>query len=263
MTRNCLILGTGRSGTSMVAATFASAGVWMGDRLIPPNIANPKGFYEDSDINLLNDHFIVRALGGATLHRLLSLFRHPVHNDRRGFWLAAPRVSFPIRPDAEEQRSIRSIVSNQPFCLKDPRFSVTLPAWKPFLPADTGRIVVFRDPRRMVDSVLRNAQERYDPRLPVDQTWVVLSWVRTYRRLLRWAQGREDWFFVSWESMLDGSAHGALEAFARTPLDFSGIDPAVSRSQPIADTEAFSASQVGNVYRRLLQRAAVDRERRD
>jgi hypothetical protein len=246
----------------MVAATFASAGVWMGDRMIPRNIANPKGYFEDSDINVLNDHLIVRALGGCTLHRLLRPFRHPVHNDRRAFWLAAPRFSLPIRPDAEERRSIRSVVSHQPFCLKDPRFSVTLPAWKPFLPTDTGRIVVFRDPRRMLDSVLRNAWERYDPRLPVDERWVVLSWVRTYSRLLHWAQDRNNWFFVSWESMLDGSAHGALEAFAQNTLDFNGIDPSVSRSKPHATAAVFSIAQVGDVYRRLQQRAATDRDRR-
>lgn len=45
---NIIILGSGRSGTSMMAGTLAKAGYFMGERLLPRNNANPKGFSNDS-----------------------------------------------------------------------------------------------------------------------------------------------------------------------------------------------------------------------
>ena len=41
--RNCLILGCGRSGTSMLAVSLASDGYYMGGKLYPERTANPKG----------------------------------------------------------------------------------------------------------------------------------------------------------------------------------------------------------------------------
>ena len=45
--RNCLILGSGRSGTSMAAGILARAGYFMGAELWPADIGNPKGYFED------------------------------------------------------------------------------------------------------------------------------------------------------------------------------------------------------------------------
>ena len=47
---NCLILGSGRSGTSMAAGVLAKSGYFMGRNLIPPRPANPKGFFESEQI---------------------------------------------------------------------------------------------------------------------------------------------------------------------------------------------------------------------
>ena len=49
--KNCLILGSGRSGTSMIAGILHKAGYFMGDNLYPPRSANPKGFFENWEIN--------------------------------------------------------------------------------------------------------------------------------------------------------------------------------------------------------------------
>jgi Uncharacterized protein conserved in bacteria len=60
--RNCLILGSGRSGTSMVAGTLASAGYFIGDNLYPRLASNPKGFFEDPEINAINEDLLARIL---------------------------------------------------------------------------------------------------------------------------------------------------------------------------------------------------------
>ena len=52
--RDGLILGSGRSGTSMLAGTLSAAGYYIGDCLIEANEANPKGFFEDYEVNAIN-----------------------------------------------------------------------------------------------------------------------------------------------------------------------------------------------------------------
>ena len=59
--RNCLILGSGRSGTSMAAGILARAGYFMGAELWPADIGNPKGYFEDREVNKINDELIAPA----------------------------------------------------------------------------------------------------------------------------------------------------------------------------------------------------------
>lgn len=47
MTRQLIVMGTGRCGTSAVAGILHHLGVHMGDKLRPPAIANPEGKFED------------------------------------------------------------------------------------------------------------------------------------------------------------------------------------------------------------------------
>jgi len=56
--KNCIILGSGRSGTSMLAGCLAKSGYFMGDNLYPAREANPKGFFEDPEINAINEMLI-------------------------------------------------------------------------------------------------------------------------------------------------------------------------------------------------------------
>ena len=61
--RNCIILGSGRSGTSMVAGSVAGAGYHMGDQLHAARISNPKGFFESSEINDINEALLAPSMG--------------------------------------------------------------------------------------------------------------------------------------------------------------------------------------------------------
>ena len=44
--KDCIVLGSGRSGTSMVAGCLHGANYFMGDDLMPPTAGNPKGIFE-------------------------------------------------------------------------------------------------------------------------------------------------------------------------------------------------------------------------
>ena len=121
------------------------AGYFFGDNLIPPNPGNPLGYYEDRELNKLNTELIARMLFSRTLSRFPGLL-HPVHRDYFSAWLAAPPVLLPRMSRPEQKERIRHFLQQTPFCFKDPRFNVTLPVWRPYLPTTTRFLVVFREP---------------------------------------------------------------------------------------------------------------------
>ncbi len=45
-----VVLGSGRSGTSVITKALQNLGCYLGDNLTPPNDMNPKGFFEDNRI---------------------------------------------------------------------------------------------------------------------------------------------------------------------------------------------------------------------
>ena len=60
-----IITGMHRSGTSVVAAALASAGLHVGSRLMPGGRGNPRGHFEDLDFVSLHER-ILRANGIGT-----------------------------------------------------------------------------------------------------------------------------------------------------------------------------------------------------
>src|SRR5215203_1348762 len=62
--RNCIVLGSGRSGTSMVAGAIAAAGHFMGDDLHPARDANPKGFFEGPTVKDINEDLLAQVVSG-------------------------------------------------------------------------------------------------------------------------------------------------------------------------------------------------------
>lgn len=259
--RNVIILGTGRSGTSMVAATFRSSGAFMGDQLLPATPSNPNGYYEDRGINRLNDDLIRQVVGRPLLGWKIRQRVFPtIHTMSSAFFLAAPRKLREIQPTPDEVGRIRSFTERQPFCYKDPRFSVTLPTWLKYLSDDTGFIVVFRDPMRTVDSVLRDAKEQYEPPLPITSRWGYLYWLRTYSRLLAFSKMSCKWLFINYDAMIDGTARAGLTEFVGAPLDFSQIDRRTSRSSARDWPKSGIALKCRSVYELLCKRAdAVER----
>lgn len=256
--RNVIILGTGRSGTSMVAATFRSSGAFMGDQLIRATPSNPHGYYEDRQVNRLNNDFVRRIVGPPLLGwRIRGRLFRTVHTVPGAFFMAAPRTIPEIQPTPGEIEKMCSFTQREPFCYKDPRFSVTLPIWSPYLPGDTGFVVVFRDPMRTVESMIRHAREEYEPALPVTENWGYVCWQRTYLRLLRFSEGSANWIFVDYDSLLDGSGTARLSDFVGCDLNFSQVDRTTSRSAK----HDWPTSKIGRecraVYGRLCESATT------
>ena len=59
-----LVLGMHRSGTSVLARALPVLGISLGERLLPAHPCNPKGFFEDADINAGN-RALLKELGAS------------------------------------------------------------------------------------------------------------------------------------------------------------------------------------------------------
>jgi len=90
--KNCLILGSGRSGTSMLAGMLHQAGYYMGESFHQPRDSNPKGFFEWYRINRINEDILAAHDGIGLRDRLFkkilkkNTIRRPGKNQR---WLMA------------------------------------------------------------------------------------------------------------------------------------------------------------------------------
>ncbi len=253
-----MILGCARSGTSMVTGLFRGAGYFMGRDMMPASKANPLGYFEAPDINDLNNEIIELLLHWPCLNRIRRRISPTAHTNRRAFPLAAPRTIRKLAVPSKMAEEIRDYCGRTPFCYKDPRFSVTLPVWRSSLPQNTKFIVVFREPLRTVDSMLRNSRETYTPPLPVSEAWCYRNWSRTYRRLLSVYSREGDWFFAHYNQIADLSALDGLSEFLGHDLDASQIDPSIRRSKAPESRQNSHERNCAKLYSELCAAAGYD-----
>ena len=227
--KNVLILGSGRSGTSMVAGTLAKAGYFMGQQLLPPNDANPKGFFEDIEVNAINEDILATVAPKRPEIFGNLFFRHiPLPFQR---WLLALPLDQTPTSTPEIEARIEKIVANRPYCLKDPRFSYTLPVWRPFL-KDTVYVVVFREPMATAKSIAKECKD--DPRLhslAMNRDRALMVWFSMYRYILKMA-GEEDegWLFIHYDQVLTPEGGKKIEKHTGAEVDFSFPEKRLKRS---------------------------------
>ena len=149
---NCLILGAGKSGTSLTAGLFGRAGYFFGHKLWAPRDANPKGMFEDAAVNAINERILRQVFPYAPLlpRRVAAWLKWGPYY-RHQLWLTVLPEPVEWRVRGREMRAIRILVSHTPYALKDPRFCYTLNAWRPHL-KDCRFLCVFRHPLARLDA---------------------------------------------------------------------------------------------------------------
>ena len=237
-----IVLGAGRSGTSLVAGLLADAGYHSGDRLLPPSEANPTGYFEDLDVNALNDELLAP---------LLRYGDPPVPASLA--WLAAlPPWATPAVTTAQSDR-MRAHLARRPICLKDPRFVYTLPAWRAVLPPDTGFVCVFRHPSRVADSVRREAERNpayFAGYRPTDRaTWT--AWSAAYRQVVALHATTGTWLWVDADELVESRDTSGLTRLTGVPVTPARIDPELRRSVP----ESQPTPDVAALHEQLRERA--------
>ena len=140
-----LVLGVHRSGTSALTGVLSELGVALGDALLPPSEANPKGFFENREVVYAQEGLLAEL--GSAWHD-----PRPLPAD----WLSRPAA-------AAARGTLASLVAallaaSDVAAIKDPRSSRLLPLWAD-VAADVGvgaaAVVMVRHPDEVAASLHR------------------------------------------------------------------------------------------------------------
>jgi hypothetical protein len=254
--RSCVILGSGRSGTSMLAGMLQSAGYYMGDQLLPPTSSNPKGYFEDRAVNELNEDLLVKLQPARPLGK-----RHRFYPWRLAYghhWLAVLGLKATVRATPEIAARMQSIASQRPFCFKDPRFCYTLNAWRPVL-GDTVFLCVFREPGRTAASMITDSHEQtYLSDLKLTRRRALRVWTSMYRHVIEKHRYHGQWLFVHYDQIFDGSAIPRIEDLIEAEINTSFVDQSLRRSSASDDVPRRTA----DIYKQLCSLAKYDIDHR-
>jgi hypothetical protein len=230
--KNCIILGSGRSGTSLAAGTLNQGGYFMGNHLNPPNETNPKGQFEDIEITSINEDILAQVTRRRPSNFLGDVFfrTRPVFGQR---WLSRIPLDTKFDPSLSIEKRIKQFLEHEPYCYKDPRFSYTLSVWRAFI-KNTVFICVFRHPSITVSSIL--FQKKMVPHLKnfsISSKHAFAVWELMYSHILNkhFLTGG-DWLFVHYDQLLDGSVFEKLETELETEVNKNFADRRLKRSKP-------------------------------
>ena len=201
-----IVTGTGRSGTSAVAAVLHESGVSMGTTFDAASKHNARGFYEDLHALEINQR-IFADVGLSDLRLAAGL-------PSRETFLAAAETY------ADEMRRVASMGAQG---WKDPRFCFTLEAWMRALDARPKVIVCLRGPEAYLQSVMMVVGL-------IEREIVEAWWTRHLERILDVIEAYElDAHCVEYDALLADPARTveALSRFAGQPLDASYVDPSL------------------------------------
>jgi len=241
--RDCVVLGCGRSGTSLAAGLLARAGYNCGKDLLPPDEGGPAGFFESRGVNAINEALLAPH-DDAFADR--DGYSRPLGNGERWLAVLPPEVK-PTAP-AELRVHMAQALPAPPYCCKDPRFAYTLEAWGPLF-AGALFVCVFRHPLATARSIAREV--RYAD-LSVDADAALDIWMAVYSRILSRCAGGGEWLFVHYGQLLDGSGVKRLARALDVALDPSFADRSLSRSTAEGEPPARTAA----AYEELCAAAA-------
>ncbi len=138
--KEVVVLGMHRSGTSMVAGILHKLGVHMGDEMLGKNKSNPTGHFEDVEFFTLSER-ILKAAGGK--------WQNPPQKEK--ILKAGKKFSEEIK-HIIEKKSKRKI-----WGWKDPRTCLTIDLFYPFLKNPYFVVV-----RREIEGIARSLEKRGD-----------------------------------------------------------------------------------------------------
>lgn len=233
----------------MVAGLFRSAGYFQGTKLHRPRESNPLGFFEDADVNNINEMLLRPHLPERHSEGTIEyLADSPMQGQR---WLARIPVDREISPVSSEIDRIGSILQNRPFCLKDPRFCYTLNLWLDQAP--NARIIcVFRHPQVVVASILREISVMpYLETLALSVRQAFELWRLMYAHVLRRHALTGEWVFVEYDDLFRSSALDRLSDFSEACIDRTFPNREFDRSNAVSAVDTAATE----LYHELVARS--------
>jgi hypothetical protein len=256
--KNCLIMGFGRSGTSLMGGILHSTGYYMGENLYPPRHSNPMGFFENDFINGINERILEKydfSLLTADYPKFEKPFSpyKPYYGHR---WLTYISPEMTINQDDPILGfKIREAVARPSFAYKDPRFNYTLPVWEKYLDEEVILICMFRQPDITVESVIKEcATADYLSQFYIDRELAYKLWYNSYTRLIRNLEtvNQKRIIFIHYQQLLNRQALSGLSEILQAPLDYSFVSDELNRTQSAGKVP----EEVMKVYLTLCDLAA-------
>jgi len=246
-------MGSGRSGTSLAAGILSKVGYYMGENLMPPTIANPKGFFESFEIEQINEDILRKVV--YEIPALIDRFMRK--NLAKGhYWLSKVSLRKRMKTDEFINERIRKEIAKVPFCFKDPRFSYTLPVWRPFLPDNTIFICIFRHPTATSKSIFK--QMRNSPKLEYlkyNFNDTLKLWELMYSHILHKHCADGDWLFIHYNQLLEEEGLHRIQRFTGAQLDRTFPEKKLNRSTP---DDINLPGNVEKIYDKLCELAGMN-----
>ncbi|MFD0762110.1 hypothetical protein ACFQZW_08455 [Lutibacter aestuarii] len=255
--KNLLILGSGRSGTSMLTGSLANTGYNLGDNsnYLGKNKANPKGFFEDYEVNTINED-ILKATIPIQFSEKIRKNIFPSFTFYRARWLAILPTFLKPKSTASINKRIIDVIKTEPFCFKDPRFSYTLPIWQHFFNDNTKFIVIFREPFKTAVSIDRECKESVALNtLKMNPKRALKVWNAMYNYILKIynkSTEKDKWLFVHFDQMFDIEKIREIERFIDAKIDVSFPEKTISRTNK---TDLKISPKTEKIYNQLLKLA--------
>lgn len=258
--KNVIILGSGRSGTSLLAGILSSAGYYMGNNYLAQNQSNPKGFFEDYEVNTINEDILNLVIPHCP--ELLRKNFFPSMTYYRARWLARLNPNLEMKTNSVINNRIRKIISMEPFCYKDPRFSYTLPIWNLFLiKKNTVLICVFREPFNTAESIVKECRDsKALHSLKMNHTIALEVWMQVHESILKHYeqdQHQSRWLFVHFEQILNGEALNKISLFTRAKVDQTFVDKTINRTRLQHQALPW---KIERIYQKLCSLASFKKE---
>ncbi|MBZ0111686.1 MAG: hypothetical protein K8J08_04425, partial [Thermoanaerobaculia bacterium] len=218
-----MILGMHRSGTSAVASLFQQLGFHCGKHPMPPQPANPRGYFEDRLIVDAHDRFLTQ--------------NRTAWSDPRPL----PELFFAGTLADETKQELASVMSDDflthdRWVMKDPRLCRLMPLWRAWADqhsknAPLGFLHVLRSPRSVIRSLER--REGFGAKKGA------LLWLRHYLESEISTRGRNR----TWLSFEDLASRGG-KALAKAISRLDGWPSLESHDLDRAFSESFSSDLV-------------------
>ena len=255
MIKNVLIMGSGRSGTSLASGILSKAGYYMGENLMPATGANPKGFFESFDIEQINEQILRKVMKDKS--RFIDwVFRKNLAKGH--YWLSKVSLTKQMKTDESINECIRKEIAKIPFCFKDPRFSYTLPIWRPFLPENTVFICIFRHPTATSKSILnqiRTSRGLKYLNLRFDFNDTMKLWKLMYSHILFKHSAEGNWLFLHYDQLFGEEGQNKIQQFTDADIDRKFPEKKFNRSLP---DETRIPDDVKEIYAKLNELAGIN-----
>jgi hypothetical protein len=238
--RNALIFGSSRSGSSLLAHMAYAAGYFIGEDLLRPSLVNPNGFFESQVINKINDAVI------------RPLMWHPPHWEVHEPWISVIGMDAKV-PSLEGRDQVKWLMARTPFCYKDPRFSITYPAWKDYLTRDCVKLITFRHPSAYVNSLLRGIKLGEWKWMRKEPELMLASWVSIYRHIFKNDDGQ--FLYFHFNELLTAEGKRRVENCLEAVIP-EGLAEAELCHFP-SETERVLSVEIVEVYHELCARSGA------